>query len=340
MQEKPWTCLCVQHIAILEVKDSWVMHSVESESLKMDSSRSQETPQRSKCLAPPITERYACLKNNIVDSFSFAIDDNKQPFMKMHSSVVWQRRKEQLMSGRVEVYERPIEGAAGAAQPGSTSRSSEPNIYVMVPNGNGVLALSLAKGVARKRKRSTVPPMVITSSPVKQELERKDKEKKSKEEKKKKKIPKQKSKTVNRHTLQSVIKDCDDTCGTDALPYQKVSRKMLNFMPRSGHPPVSENDMMVSALVEVDQNCTILELAADTDRFRKTERNDCSGTSTASSEAATGDVVDPMVVSGDPESLLTASTTSYDSGDEADAPECPASPFIVKENMFSEPSTS
>ena len=65
------------------------------------------------------------------------------------------------------VYERPIEGAAGAAQPGSSSRSSEPTIYVMVPNDNCVLALPLAKMVARRRKRSTLSSMVIISIPVK-----------------------------------------------------------------------------------------------------------------------------------------------------------------------------
>ena len=41
--------------------------------------------------------------------------------------------------------------------------------------------MPLAKGVARKGKRPTLPPMVITSSPEKLELERKDKDKKSKE---------------------------------------------------------------------------------------------------------------------------------------------------------------
>ena len=57
-----------------------------------------------------------------------------------------------------------------------------PNQQFM-PNGNGFLASPLAKKVARKRKRSTLPSMVINSSPVKQEQERKDNEKKTKERK-------------------------------------------------------------------------------------------------------------------------------------------------------------
>lgn len=65
-----------------------------------------------------------------------------------------------------------------------------------------------------------------------------------------------------------------EACGADALPYRTVARWVQAFkggrdnvshMPRSGHPPVSENDVQtVSALVEADRNCTIRELAADT----------------------------------------------------------------------------
>ncbi|PSN33833.1 hypothetical protein C0J52_28020 [Blattella germanica] len=44
-----------------------------------------------------------------------------------------------------EVYGRPIEGVADTAQPGPSSSSSEPTNYAVVPNGNGVLALPLAK---------------------------------------------------------------------------------------------------------------------------------------------------------------------------------------------------
>ncbi|PSN55076.1 hypothetical protein C0J52_01925 [Blattella germanica] len=62
----------------------------------------------------------------------------------------------------------------------------------MDPNGNGFLAFPLAKRVARRRKRSTLPSMVITSNPVKQELERKDNEKKAKEKKRGKRYQRKK----------------------------------------------------------------------------------------------------------------------------------------------------
>ncbi|PSN35493.1 hypothetical protein C0J52_22306 [Blattella germanica] len=92
---------------------------------------------------------------------------------------------------------------------GPSSSSSEPTIYVMVPNGNSFLALSLAKRVAKKRKRSTLPSMVITSSPVKQELERKDIEKKAKQKKEEKDTNARKSLQFGKATKE-VTRDAQD----------------------------------------------------------------------------------------------------------------------------------
>ncbi|PSN38998.1 hypothetical protein C0J52_14026 [Blattella germanica] len=65
-----------------------------------------------------------------------------------------------------------------------------------------------------------------------------------------------------------------EACGAAALPYRTVARWVAAFrqgrenvedIPRSGHPPVSDEDVQtVSALVEADRNVTIRELAQDT----------------------------------------------------------------------------
>lgn len=45
----------------------------------------------------------------------------------------------------------------------------------------------------------------------------------------------------------------------------RYRRERVEHMPRSGHPPVSnENAQIVSALVEVDRNVTIRQLEQDT----------------------------------------------------------------------------
>ena len=64
-----------------------------------------------------------------------------------------------------------------------------------------------------------------------------------------------------------------EACGAAALPYRTVARWVAAFrqgrenvedMLRSGHPPVSDEDVQtVSALVEADRNVTIRELAQD-----------------------------------------------------------------------------
>ena len=63
-------------------------------------------------------------------------------------------------------------------------------------------------------------------------------------------------------------------CGASALPYRTVARwvkafkegrKNVSDMPRSGHPPVSDNDIhAVSTLVETGRNFTIRKLAQET----------------------------------------------------------------------------
>ena len=65
-----------------------------------------------------------------------------------------------------------------------------------------------------------------------------------------------------------------ETCDAAVLPYRTVTRWVAAFrdgrervehIPRSGHPPVSdENVQLVSALVEVDRNVTICQLEQDT----------------------------------------------------------------------------
>ena len=65
-----------------------------------------------------------------------------------------------------------------------------------------------------------------------------------------------------------------EACHAAALPYRTVARRVAAFrdvrervehMPRSGHPPVSdENVQLVSALVEVDRNVPIRQLEQDT----------------------------------------------------------------------------
>ena len=71
-----------------------------------------------------------------------------------------------------------------SSQPGSSSSQPEPRIDAMGEVENGVLVLPVATRVATKRKRATLLSMVITSTPVKQHLERKENEKNVKEEKK------------------------------------------------------------------------------------------------------------------------------------------------------------
>ncbi|KAJ4437244.1 hypothetical protein ANN_17379 [Periplaneta americana] len=65
-----------------------------------------------------------------------------------------------------------------------------------------------------------------------------------------------------------------EVCDAAALPYLTVERWVRAFrqgresvldMPRSGHPPVSDEQVQtVSASVETDRNLTIRELAQDT----------------------------------------------------------------------------
>ena len=72
----------------------------------------------------------------------------------------------------------------------------------------------------------------------------------------------------------SVTKDLQQACVASALPYRTVARWVRAFkeehenvsnMPWSGHPPVSDEDVhIVSALMKMDQNFTIRELAQKT----------------------------------------------------------------------------
>ena len=75
-------------------------------------------------------------------------------------------------------------------------------------------------------------------------------------------------------TAKQCHRGLQEACDAAALPYRTVARWVAAFrdgrervehMPRSGHPPVSdENVQLVSALVEVDRNVTIRQLEQDT----------------------------------------------------------------------------
>ena len=75
-------------------------------------------------------------------------------------------------------------------------------------------------------------------------------------------------------TAKQCHRGLQEACDAAALPYRTVARwvaafrdgcECLEHMPRSGHPPVSdENVQLVSALVEVDRNVTIRQLERDT----------------------------------------------------------------------------
>ena len=75
-------------------------------------------------------------------------------------------------------------------------------------------------------------------------------------------------------TAKQCHRGLQEACDAAALLYKTVARwvaafrdgrEHLEHMPRSGHPPVSdENVQLVSALVEVDRNVTICQLEQDT----------------------------------------------------------------------------
>ena len=76
------------------------------------------------------------------------------------------------------------------------------------------------------------------------------------------------------HTARQCHHGLQQACGASALPYRTVARWVRAFkeghenvsdMPRSGHPPVCDEDVQtVSVLVEADRNFSIRELAQET----------------------------------------------------------------------------